>query len=98
MLVQHKCIGNGDIQQKVKYILVELSTFRPAAIIPSELVASIHPSHELEMMASGHGTEIWDPSFCLRRTVPVAVGSPVLPGRSCHTSLLDCEWISPIAC
>ena len=28
VLVQHKCIGNSDIEQKVKDILVELSTCR----------------------------------------------------------------------
>ena len=56
VLVQHKCIGNSDIEQKVEEILVELSTFHPEAIITSKLVASIHPSHELVVGDDGFWT------------------------------------------
>ena len=104
VLVQHKRIGNSDIKQKVKDILVELPTFRTLAIIASKLVVLIHPSHELvgdDDFWTWHwhwnpGSILLPPKDCTS-CCRLCVGRqhsdyfPVLPGRSCHTSLLNCE-------
>lgn len=47
MLVKDECIGNCNIQQKIKYVLIELSAFHVAAVIPTKLIASVYSAHEL---------------------------------------------------
>ena len=40
-------ICDCHIKKKEKYIFVEFSALRSAAIIPTELISTIHPTHEL---------------------------------------------------
>ena len=81
VLVQHKCICYGDIKQEVKNILVELSTLSAAAVIASELIASIHPSRKL---VSDDGFRIWH--WNLR--------SILLPPKDCTSCCQLCWLIS----
>ena len=47
VLVQHKGVGDGRVQQKVKNVLVEFSTFCAATVVASKLITSIYSSHIL---------------------------------------------------
>ena len=78
VLVQHKRIGNSHIEQKVKYVLVKLYTFLPAAIIASELVTSIHPSHKLIIGDDDFWAWHWN------------LGSILLPAKDCTSCYRLC--------
>jgi len=47
VLLKNVGIGNSNVEEKVKYVPVELSALRSTGIIPTQLVSSINPSHVL---------------------------------------------------
>ena len=49
-LLEDECVGDGIVQQEVKNILVELSTFGSAAVVASNLITPINSSHEIVVL------------------------------------------------
>ena len=47
VLLKNVGIGNSNVEEKVKYVPVELSALRSTGIIPTQLVSSVNPSHVL---------------------------------------------------
>ena len=46
-LLKYVGIGNGNVEEKVKHVPVELSAFVSTGIVPTQLVSSVNPSHVL---------------------------------------------------
>ena len=73
MLPQDESICDADIKKKVKDVFIELAALCAAVVIAAQLVTP--PMLALyAITASGQGTAIRVPSFCLQNTEPVAVG------------------------
>ena len=102
MLVQDECIGDCDVKDEVKYILIKLVTLGAAVVVTPQLVVTINSSHTIQwlyiMMASGQAAETGDPSFCLQRTVPVADGWEAvdITVTSLSRGGSDCVFNSPL--
>ena len=47
VLLNNVGIGNSNIEEKVKYVPVELSALGSTSIVPTQLVSSVNPSHVL---------------------------------------------------
>ena len=105
---ENEAVRDGDIEEEVIHILIKLLASLSALIVPPELVAVVHSSHEPVVQENSQWTWDGDPGpiqlpplhLSNSRGLAVACHShhhlPVLPSSSTHLALLDSFRFSPI--
>ena len=53
VFIQDERVGDGDIKEKVKDVLIKLATLGVAIIVPPQLITTINSSHTLVVCDDG---------------------------------------------
>ena len=108
-LLENVGVGDSDVEQKIKNILIKFSALCSATIVASNLVTPVNSAHELIVINDGQWARNSYPCTILLPTEYSAhfwlTGGrhdcnnlPVHPGAGADITLLDGEGITSILC
>lgn len=106
-LLKDVCICDGDVEQKLKNILIKFSAFGSAAVIASNLVTPVNSTHEIVIVKDGQWAWNRYPGAILLSSKYTALfrlaggrhdcdNLPIHPGACAHVSFLDGKEITPM--
>ena len=108
-LLENVGVGDSDVEQKIKNILIKFSALRSATIVAANLVTPVNSAHELIVIDDGQWTRNSYPCTILLPTEYSARfwlsggrhdchNLPVHPGAGADITLLDGEGVTSTLC